>query len=64
MHGIKDTLKINLESAGISKTYKINFEGIINIIQKQSKILHNKSIEKWAKSIHLSSIVKVVQDQD
>ena len=48
MYGIKDTLKVNLASAGISKTYKLNFDGIVNFIQEQSKHSDIKSIEKWA----------------
>jgi excinuclease ABC subunit A len=48
MYGIKDNLKIHLKSAGISKTYKLNFDGIINFIEEQSKNSHVKSIEKWA----------------
>jgi excinuclease ABC subunit A len=48
MYGIKDKLKIHLKSAGISKIYKLNFDGIINFIEEQSKNSHIKSIEKWA----------------
>ncbi|KRO63741.1 MAG: ABC-ATPase UvrA, partial [Cryomorphaceae bacterium BACL11 MAG-121015-bin20] len=48
MYGIEDTLKVHLTSAGISKTYKLNFDGIVNFIQEQSKHSDIKSIEKWA----------------
>ena len=48
MYGIEDTLKVNLASAGISKTYKLNFDGIVNFIKEQSKHSDIKSIEKWA----------------
>ena len=48
MYGIEDTLKVHLTSAGISKTYQLNFDGIVNFIQKQSKHSDIKSIEKWA----------------
>ena len=48
MYGIEDILKVNLASAGISKTYKLNFDGIVNFIQEQSKHSDIKSIEKWA----------------
>ena len=48
MYGIEDTLKVHLTSAGISKTYKLNFDGIVNFIQQQSKHSDIKSIEKWA----------------
>ena len=48
MYGIEDILKVNLASAGISKTYKLNFDGIVNFIKEQSKHSDIKSIEKWA----------------
>jgi excinuclease ABC subunit A len=48
MYGIEDTLKVELESAGISKIYKINFDGIVNFIEKQSISPSVRSIEKWA----------------
>ncbi len=49
MFGIQDTLKVDLQSAGISKVYKLNFEGIVNFIEEQSKHSDTKSIEKWAR---------------
>ena len=48
MHGTQGTLKVKLESAGISKEYKIDFDGIVNFIHEQSKNLSVKSIQKWA----------------
>ena len=48
MYGIDDTLKVNLRTAGISKTYKLKFEGIINFIDKQYRNSSVRSIEKWA----------------
>nr|ADI17795.1 excinuclease ATPase subunit [uncultured Sphingobacteriales bacterium HF0130_33B19] len=48
MYGMQDSLKVNLEVAGISKTHKIDFEGIISFIEDQAKNSHIKSIEKWA----------------
>lgn len=48
LYGIKDTLKINLRSAGISRSYKIDFDGIINFIEEQSKFSYVKSIERWS----------------
>ena len=49
MYGIQDTVKINLQSAGISKVYKLDFEGIINFINQQSKNSSVRSLERWAK---------------
>ena len=48
MYGTQETLKVKLESAGISKEYKIDFEGIVNFINDQSKNTSVKSIKKWA----------------
>ncbi len=48
MYGIDDTLKVNLKSAGISKKYKLSFEGIISFIKQQSNYTNVKSIEKWS----------------
>ena len=48
MYGIQDTLKVNLKSAKISKVYKLNFDGIVNFIQKQFEDSRIKSLEKWA----------------
>ena len=47
MYGIHDTLKVNLKSAGISKLYKLEFDGIVNFIQDQAKS-RVKSVQKWA----------------
>ncbi|MEC9208910.1 MAG: excinuclease ABC subunit UvrA [Bacteroidota bacterium] len=48
MYGIQDTLKVHLESARISKIYKLNFDGVVNFIEEQSQHLYVKSIKKWA----------------
>jgi excinuclease ABC subunit A len=49
LYGLSENLKIKLKSAGISKTYKLHFEGIVNFIEEQSKLAYVKSIEKWAR---------------
>jgi len=48
MHGIQDVVKVDLKSAGISKEYKLDFYGIINFINEQSRTSPVKSIQKWA----------------
>ena len=48
LYGIKDTLKLEFKTAGISKTYKLNFEGIVNFIEEQSKLSYVKSVVRWA----------------
>ena len=49
LYGINDTLKINNKNIGITKTYNIDFEGIVSFIENQ--YTHNKSkrIKRWAK---------------
>jgi len=49
LYGLTETLKVKLKTAGISKTYKLHFEGIVNFIEEQSKLAYVKSIEKWAR---------------
>ena len=48
LYGLTESLKVKLKSAGISKTYKLHFDGIVNFIEEQSKLSSVKSIEKWA----------------
>ena len=43
-----ENFSVKLKSVGISKTYKIQFDGIINFIEEQSKLSYVKSIERWA----------------
>jgi excinuclease ABC subunit A len=49
LYGLTEDLKVKLKLAGISKTYKLNFEGIIPFIEEQSKLPYVKSIERWAR---------------
>ena len=48
MYGVQDTLKVDLETAGISRKYKISFEGIISFIDERCRSSNIKSIQKWA----------------
>ncbi len=48
LYGLTEDLKVELKSAGISKTYKLNFDGIVNFIEQQSKLASMKSINRWA----------------
>ena len=43
LYGIKDKLKVYLQTAGISKVCKIDFIGIVNFIEEQSKDSYVKS---------------------
>ena len=48
LYGIQDEFKIKLQKAGITKTYKIDFKGIIPFIEDQYEDQYSKSIKKWA----------------
>ena len=48
LYGMQENFLVKLKSAGISKEYKIQFDGIINFIEDQSKLSYVKSIARWA----------------
>jgi len=48
LHGMQENFSVKLKSAKISKEYKIQFDGIINFIEDQSKLSYVKSIARWA----------------
>lgn len=48
LYGMQENFLVKLKSAGISKEYKIQFDGIINFIEDQSKLSYVKSIDRWA----------------
>ena len=48
LYGMQENFSVKLKSAGISKEYKIQFDGIINFIEDQSKLSYVKSIARWA----------------
>ena len=63
MYGLTENLEVKLKSAGISKIYKLHFEGVVNFIEEQSKSSYVKSIEKWArKYMSEHTIVKAVME--
>jgi len=47
-YGEMGTFSVKLKSIGVSKTYKLHFDGIINFIHEQAKLSYVKSIERWA----------------
>ena len=48
LYGIHENFSIKVKNVGITKTYKIQFDGIINFIEEQSKLSYVKSIARWA----------------
>ena len=49
LHGGKETFKINSKSAGVTRNYEIDFEGIISFIDSQYKNAESTTIKRWAK---------------
>ena len=48
LYGLHENFSVELKNVGVSKTYKINFDGIINFIEQQAKLTYVKSISRWA----------------
>ena len=56
LYGTNETFDVKRETLGITATYKINFEGIINFIESQNNEDAPASITRWANSFmnHIS----------
>ena len=50
LYGTNETFEVKRESLGITSTYKINFEGIINFIESQNNEEATAAIARWAGS--------------
>jgi excinuclease ABC subunit A len=48
LYGSNETFDVELKEAGLSKSYKINFEGIINFIEDQFKNSSSTKLRRWA----------------
>ena len=48
LYGSKDSFNVELKKAGISKSYKINFEGIVPFIEDQFKNASSPRLKRWA----------------
>ncbi|WP_408039190.1 excinuclease ABC subunit UvrA [Tenacibaculum amylolyticum] len=49
LHGGKESFKIQSKAAGVTRSYEIDFEGIVSFIQNQYKNTDSSSIKRWAK---------------
>ncbi|WP_299625808.1 excinuclease ABC subunit UvrA [uncultured Tenacibaculum sp.] len=49
LNGGKETFKIQSKTAGVTRSYEIDFEGIISFITNQYKNSDSSSIKRWAK---------------
>ena len=50
LYGTNETFDVKRETLGITSTYKINFEGIINFIESQNNEDASAAIARWAGS--------------
>ena len=50
LYGTNETFEVKREALGITSTYKINFEGIINFIESQNNEEASAAITRWAGS--------------
>ena len=50
LYGTNETFDVKRETLGITSTYKINFEGIVNFIESQNNEDAPASITRWANS--------------
>ena len=48
LYGSKETFNVELKKARISKSYKINFEGIVPFIEDQFKHASSTRLKRWA----------------
>ena len=48
LYGMQENFTVEIKSVGVTKIYKIQFDGIVNFIEEQSKLSYVKSIERWA----------------
>ncbi|MFY7670128.1 excinuclease ABC subunit UvrA [Tenacibaculum sp. MEBiC06402] len=49
LHGGKESFKVESKTAGVTKSYQIDFEGIVSFIESQYKNTDSSSIKRWAK---------------
>ena len=50
LYGTNETFEVKRETLGVTSTYKINFEGIINFIEDQNNEEASAAIARWAGS--------------
>ncbi|ANW95158.1 ABC-ATPase UvrA [Wenyingzhuangia fucanilytica] len=49
LNGGKEFIQVKAKVAGVTKSYEIDFEGIVSFIESQHKNTDSKSIQRWAK---------------
>ena len=48
LQGSHEVMTVEHKAIGVTKEYKLNFEGIISFIENQSKEVKSRSIQRWA----------------
>lgn len=48
LYGIETTFEIQSKSLGVTRKYKVDFEGIVNFIENQYADANSRSIQRWA----------------
>ncbi len=48
LYGTNEVMTIDHKAIGVTKEYKVNFEGVINFIGTQSRDAKSRSIQRWA----------------
>jgi len=48
-HGAKDTFEVASKTLGITRTYKIDFEGVATFLQHTYEANESKTLKRWAK---------------
>jgi excinuclease ABC subunit A len=64
LHGGKEKFAVASKTLGITKEYKIEFEGISHFIKNQHDESGSSSIKRWAKEFMDEVIVQFVKDHD
>ncbi len=49
LHGGKESFKVESKAAGVTRSYQIDFEGIVSFIESQYKNTDSSAIKRWAK---------------
>lgn len=48
LHGCEDVFEVKSKSLGVTRRYKITWEGIVNFVEAQSKEAKSRSLQRWA----------------
>ena len=55
LYGGKEKFKIMSKSLGLTRTYSIDFEGIVSFINNQFSFSESKKLKSWARNFMLKS---------